>query len=181
MARPRSRNESPEVSTSYMCEFFDVTRETISEWTKNGMPKVETGAYNLKAAFDWWQENINKDDDDATLTAAKRKYWMAKAEKEHLQTQQLKKELIPRPQLVTDRVSRVLAIKKSLLALSTRLESALEMKPRKEIRERVDSEIKKMLEDFSRPSELWPEESQNQKTKSEKTAGRSKKKIRRKK
>ena len=145
------------VSAADMSSFFAVTPKTVAEWAKNGMPRESHGVYHLKRCFDWWLENINKDDDDETLTAAKRKYWTAKAEKEHLATQQLKGQLIPRSQLVGDRVARCLDMRKGLLALAARLTGPCAMKSSSEIRAAVEAEVYRLLTEFSRPSELWPE------------------------
>jgi hypothetical protein len=145
------------LATNQMEQLFGVVRKTVAEWTKAGMPKVSYGRYDLFAVMKWWQENVNsRDSEDINLI--KMRFWGAKADKAEIDVRKAKGALIPRAQLVTDRVSRCLDMRQSLLALSARLESVLEMKPRPVIRATIDAEIRKMLEAFSAPSELWPAE-----------------------
>ena len=148
--RPRTRIATPEVSTSDVCDFFGVTRETISEWTKNGMPKVATGAYHLKACFDWWCENINKDNDDETLTKAKRKYWTAKAEEMETKVAQTKGNLISKEEVVEQWCWRIGEFRQAMLSLPVRLPPILEGKPVREMRDIIQREAHGILEGYSR-------------------------------
>jgi phage terminase Nu1 subunit (DNA packaging protein) len=148
--RPRTRTATPEVSTSDMCEFFSVTRKTIAEWTKAGMPKVAEGAYHLKACFDWWCENINKDNDDETLTAAKRKYWTAKAEEADVKVKIARGKLISLEEVLDQWCKRVAEVKQGLLSLPVRFPPVLEGKTMKEMKVVISAEITRILDGYSR-------------------------------
>ncbi len=153
------------IDTTSASELFETTPKTIIEWEKAAGRekrsfKISHGTYDIRKLLAWWLENIHESKQETTTTKDSReRYWHAKADKEELLTKQLKGELVPRSQLVSDRVERCLSLNKSLLALSVRLETCLEMKSKKEIRAKIDEEVRRMQTAFSAPSELWPEKS----------------------
>ena len=73
------------VKTSECCAFFNVSRPTLKVWHARGCPKVGYGRWDLVAVFAWWQDNILQDPACAeSMSAAKAKYWGAKANREVL-------------------------------------------------------------------------------------------------
>lgn len=85
-------------SAKEMQILLSVSRETLSQYVKAGMPKVSRGVYNVKLSMDWWLENVytgktEKDDED--MTEAKRRYWSSKADEAELKVKLRKGELMP--------------------------------------------------------------------------------------
>ena len=59
------------VSSGFIADLFGVQTQSIADWVTRGLPKIAHGKFDLKVAFDWWQENINTDPADATTSDAR--------------------------------------------------------------------------------------------------------------
>ena len=138
------------LETQHLEKLFRVTRETIAQWTKAGMPKVAYGKYDLFACMDWWHENVNARDDDESTSRIKGRYWRAKAEKAEVEVAQAKARLISRADVIDQWCARAAEMKQSLLGWSTRLPPRIEGRALSEIRDIIDEEARKLLESYAR-------------------------------
>jgi len=133
-----------------MVELFQVTRETISEWTKAGMPKVGHGKYDLCPAFEWWKENINTDEEDSSSAIARGRYWNAKAEQAEIDVAERRGELIRRADVITEWCKRVAEFRQGCLSMPVRLPAVLEGKTAPQMRAIIDTYARTLLEGYSR-------------------------------
>lgn len=118
--------ESPDgailVSTQALIRIFDITKQTINKWTKNGCPRYSRGWYDLHEVIVWRGIGRTGDRDATDSPAAKKlkadadiKY--AKARQEELKLAEIMGELIPK-ELVEARLSDTFAgIRQRLLAV----------------------------------------------------------------
>jgi len=92
-AAPTSR-DTWKVGTADLASLLGVTSKTIAEWTKLGMPKLAFATYDFRQVFPWWRDKIYKgpEDKDQTVTEAKRRYWLGKADQIEVKTAALKGE-----------------------------------------------------------------------------------------
>lgn len=134
-------------------KFFDVSRRSLSLWVNAGLPKEARGKFNLKAAFNWWQKNIyqeNTENDDGTMADWRRKYWEAKSKREEVKLQDELGSKIDLEDVKREWVSRILVFKSGMEAFVHRLPPLLEGKDRTEITEILRTEVREILEGYSR-------------------------------
>ena len=139
--------------------FFNVSRQTIYDWTKAGLPKIGRGKYDLKAAFEWYTENILLDrtpSEDEDLTSAKRRYWQSKADMEALKVGREKEELIPVKEIQKKWADRAAEYKNGCFNLVYSLPPLLEGKPQSEIREVIEKQVWKMFDRVYREGRFCP-------------------------
>lgn len=137
------------VTVVQLQKIFGVTRKTISEWVKKGMPKKSHGVYDSVECFSWWQDNINIDKTTGDISIRDR-YWLAKAEVEEVKAAKLKGMLAPKEEFEKQEAYRMACLRGSLLALPGRLALTLEGKRQEDIRELLKHEIFTILEQFRR-------------------------------
>jgi hypothetical protein len=138
------------LSASELALFFKVTRKTIAEWVKIGMPKRSYNVYSSADCLQWWQENIDSAQNGGKAGSARDRYWLAKAESEEIKVSKHKGELAPIAEFEKNEAHRMASLRGSLMALPGRLALALEMKDRESIRETIKREVWAMLENFQR-------------------------------
>ena len=145
-------------STPDLCDLFSVTAMTITNWVKQGMPKLGRGRFDAKAVFAWWQENINAgpEDRDQTIVATKQRYWEAKADNEGLKRDQTKGRLISREEVVREWAWRAGEFRAGLRSWSSRLPMLLEGKDVHQIRETLRDEGDKLLDAYARDGRYTP-------------------------
>ena len=139
--------------------FFNVSRQTIYDWTKAGLPKIGRGKYDLKAAFEWYTENILLDrtpSEDEDLTSAKRRYWQSKADMEALKVGREQAELMPKKDIRKEWAFRAAEYKNGCFNLVHALPPLLEGKDQTEMREIIDDQVWKMFDRVYREGFFFP-------------------------
>ena len=138
------------VTTAEMNELFQVTRETISQWTQAGMPKVGHGKFDLSAVFDWWRENINVDDQEQETASARERYWNAKAEEAELKVGQARGQLMPVADVHHEWACRAAELKSGLRAWASRLAPKVEGKDLVDLRVALRDAADELLRSYCR-------------------------------
>lgn len=64
LEKPKENVCNWKCSIVQLSELFMVTKKTIRDWVKKGMPKDSYSVYDLKKVFPWWLENINSGPED---------------------------------------------------------------------------------------------------------------------
>lgn len=84
-------------NTQETCDFFGVSRETLSTWAKRGCPKVKRGEWDLKEINNWLGKSNGDQDkpsDEARKLKADADYRESKAEKEEIALAVLRGEYV---------------------------------------------------------------------------------------
>jgi len=139
--------------------FFNVTRQTVYDWTKAGLPKLGRGKYDLKAAFEWYTEFILLDrtpSEDEDLTSAKRRYWQSKADMERLKVDREQGELMPIKDIHKKWAFRAAEYKNGAFNLAYSLPPLLEGKPQSEMREVIEKQVWNMFDRVYREGRFCP-------------------------
>lgn len=118
------------IATSELCELFDVHRNTIAQWERNGMPKKARGWYSLKDSIKWVAEHrgVKKNPDDEegmTLSQQKLKYEAQlkeqQAEAATLKNAIAKGEYIRREDVVSDLQRFFVSLRRSMGGFSRKV------------------------------------------------------------
>lgn len=135
-----------------VAKIMDVNWRTIYRWKRDGMPVTKDGYYDLEEIKKWYEEKTGNKDESTTEGKA---YWDEKIKKYKatLLKLELKKataELLPREEVEKGRIARIIAVKRSFLALPTRLAPVLAMKEPREIEAILYEAIIEIIEEFAR-------------------------------
>ncbi|WP_029542908.1 hypothetical protein [Selenomonas sp. AB3002] len=104
-------------STNDTCQFFQISRETLSAWQKKGAPKEGRGKWNIKALMEWRYTGKHVESPETRKLKAEADLKEAKAAQEKIKLGVTKTEFIPAA-LVQSELTRLLAnVKKSLLVV----------------------------------------------------------------
>lgn len=152
--RTRDTEENKFVfTTADACEFFQISRETLSRWEKKGAPKEGRGKWNLKNVMEWRFDGKHSESAETRKLKAEADLKEAKAETEKIKLGVTKGEYIPAYQVKAE-LTRLLAnLKKSLLKISHNVASDLgTMEPElaKIAKNEVDKRINDALKELSK-------------------------------
>lgn len=112
-------------STADTCQFFQISRETLSSWQKKGAPKAGRGKWDIKAIMEWRYTGKNTESPETRKLKAEADLKEAKAAQEKIKLGVTKTEYIPAA-VVQGELARLLAnLKKSLLAIGHNVASDL--------------------------------------------------------
>lgn len=139
-----------------IAKLFNVNPKTVNEWVKVGMPKSAYGRYDIFLIMEWWQENINKDPENAETADARGRYWNAKADEAEIKVAEIRGNLIDKSTVVSEWGKRAGELKQSLMALPMSLPPVLEGKDIKTMRDLIRAEVVKMLEGYCRDGKFCP-------------------------
>ena len=105
-------------STADTCEFFQISRETLSRWEKKGAPKVSRGKWDIKAVMEWRFGGAHTESPETRKLKAEADLKEAKAAQEKIKLGVTKDEFIP-ANIMKAELKRLFAnMKKSMLAIS---------------------------------------------------------------
>ena len=112
-------------STADTCNFFQISRETLSTWQKKGAPKAGRGKWNIKALMEWRFSGKKIESPTTRKLKAEADLKEAKAAQEKIKLGVTKAEFIPAAEIQSE-LARLLAnLKKSLLAIGHNVASDL--------------------------------------------------------
>lgn len=134
-----------------ICEFFGITRATLSNWVKKGAPKAEYGKYDLKKLVEWrYSSGLSPETRKIQAEADLKEY---KASQEKIRLGILEGEYV-KTAVVSKDVRRLLtALKRSLMAIGHDVATdlnALDSDVALEAKEIVDKRITMALEQMAR-------------------------------
>ena len=135
-------------SAEEVAQFMDVSERTVYRWRNEGMPVTKDGYYDLERIRVWFEEREKIGDGEGKA------YWEEKIRKYRatLLELELKKataELISSEEVERGRIIRIIAVKRSLLALPTRLAPALSMQEPREIEVILYEAISEIIDEFA--------------------------------
>lgn len=146
-------------STEQLCQLFRVTRKTIAEWVKKGMPKIAIGTFDFQKVFPWWMDGIYQglEDRDETITEAKRKYWVERARRETMRNDIQVGALLPCDKVYPAWSERAADLRQSLITLPPRMAPILSSRSEDEIRSKLREEVFTILTNFCRDGIYTPQ------------------------
>ncbi|MGL5268908.1 MAG: hypothetical protein ACRC7I_00050 [Selenomonadaceae bacterium] len=140
-------------STQETCDFFGISRESLSSWEKKGAPKEGRGKWDLKKLVEWRFGGGRKESPEIRKLKAEADLKEAKARQEQIKLGVTEEEFIPIKTVTADLRRLFTVLKRNLLAIghdvatdlnSFDAEAALEAK------KVVDKHIAEALEQMSR-------------------------------
>ena len=104
-------------STADTCQFFQISRETLSSWQKKGAPKEGRGKWNIKALMEWRYTGKNTESPETRKLKAEADLKESKAAQERIKLGVTQNEYIPASVVQSELVRLLGNLKKSLLAI----------------------------------------------------------------
>ena len=104
-------------STADTCQFFQISRETLSSWQKKGAPKEGRGKWDIKALMEWRYTGKNAESPETRKLKAEADLTESKAAQERIKLGVTQNEYIPASVIQSERVRMLGNLKKSLLAI----------------------------------------------------------------
>ena len=139
-------------STADTCEFFQISRETLSTWQKKGAPKAGRGKWNIKALMEWRFDGKHTDSPEVRKLKAEADLKEAKAAQEKIKLS-VKKDEFVNVFVVRSELTRLLAnLKKNLLAMGHQVASnlaSLDMEAAELTKSEVDKRVNEALAEMA--------------------------------
>ncbi|MFA4905055.1 MAG: hypothetical protein WC645_00975 [Candidatus Margulisiibacteriota bacterium] len=142
-----------------VAKVMDVSYRTVYRWKKDGMPVMGDGFYDLEQIKVWHTQRKDKNKNRATegkdfWDEKIRKYKAAMLE---LALKKATGDLVSKDEVEKGRIARVIAVKRTLLALPTRLAPALAMKEPREIEAALYESLSEIVDEFAGTRRLQDE------------------------
>ncbi len=141
------------LSTQEICDFFDISRETLSSWGKKGAPKVSRGKWNLKELVKWRYAGENIDSPSLRKLKAEAELKETKVRQEKIKLGVAKREFIPVAEVNEELTRLMLNLKKSLLAIGHHVATelaTLDADAAELAKTTVDKRIQEALQEMSK-------------------------------
>lgn len=165
MNKNSSKNEKPDnpyiFNTAQTCEFFNVSRETLSGWAKRGAPKEGRGSWDLKKLVEWklGSDKVKEESPELRKLKADVRYRETKADLEEIKKMEKVGQYVS-----VDDVERTLAevflrIKQGLLFMGHRIATELNAQYPElalDAKRLVDEEVAKGLTQLAQAGEYGP-------------------------
>lgn len=131
-----------------VAEVMDVSERTIYRWRNEGMPVTPDGFYDLEKIRLWVEEREKAENESGKI------FWEAKIRKYkatllEIDLRKAQNELVSREEVERDEVARIIAVKRSFLALPTRMAPILAMKEPREIETLLYEAIGEIIDEFA--------------------------------
>jgi len=142
-----------------VAKVMEVSYRTVYRWKKDGMPVMGDGFYDLEQIKMWHTQRRDKNKNPATegkdfWDEKIRKYKAAMLE---LELKKATGDFVSRDEVEKGRIARVIAVKRTLLALPTRLAPALAMKEPREIEVALYESLSEIIDEFAGTRRLQDE------------------------
>lgn len=148
------------LDTKQLCNDLEITRNTVTLWVKAGLPHTKEGKksfFNRQQVIDWMTKNKKdgrpgrpKGELPEEIKKAQLRVLLAKAENEEIKLKVGKGELMSKSDVEQGRLLRIQMVKNGLLGLASSLSSQLVGLSAIEIQNRIESEVMRLLEAFSK-------------------------------
>jgi len=131
-----------------VARIMGVSYRTVQRWKKDGMPETKDGYYDLETVRTWHAARLEEDNTEgkAFWDERIRKY---KASMLELELKKATGEVVSRDEVEKGRIARVIAVKRELLAIPTRLAPVLAMKEPREIELVLYESLSEIIDEFS--------------------------------
>lgn len=132
-----------------VAKVMEVTYRTVQRWKREGMPVTKEGFYDLEEIKAWHLSRT-----ETGKRAKGKDFWDEKISKfkagllelELLQTSGM---LLPKEEVERDRINRIIAVKRTFLALPTRMAPILAMKEPREIEALLSEAVGEIIDEFA--------------------------------
>ena len=129
---------------------LDVSVRTVYYWAKEGMPVTQEGNYDLLEIKAWrMTQQSHKDLRDTEKDKWDIEYRKNKALLAELDLNRALGEVLPRDEVEKGRIARIIAVKRSFLALPTIMAPLLAMKEPREIETLLYDAIAEIIDEFA--------------------------------
>lgn len=140
-------------STHDTCEFFGISRQTLSEWGKKGAPQVSRGKWNIKELNDWKVGGKGTESPESRKLKAEADFKEAKAAQEQIKLDVTKGKFVPAYEVQAEITKLMTNLKKSLLAISHHVATGLatmDVSFAEVAKKEVDERIREALTELSK-------------------------------
>lgn len=132
-----------------VAKVMEVTYRTVQRWKREGMPVTKEGFYDLEEIKAWHLSTLAKG-----KRAKGKDFWDEKISKfkagllelELLETSGM---LLPKEEVEQDRINRIMTVKRTFLALPTRMAPILAMKEPREIEGLLYEAVCEIIDEFA--------------------------------
>lgn len=132
-----------------VARIMGVSYRTVQRWKMDGMPVNKDGFYDLEAVKVWHSERIGKDEAEEGKSFWDEKIRKYKAGMLEIELKKATGELVEKDEVEKGRIARIIAVKRSLLALPTQLAPVLAMKEPREIEVLLNEALAEIIDEFS--------------------------------
>ena len=119
--KPENKNATVEekfiLSTKDICDFFNISRESLSSWEKKGAPKVSRGKWDLKKLVEWRLGGGKTESSEARKLRAEADLKEAKARQEQIKLGVTEEEFIQVKTVTADLRRLFMVLKRNLRAI----------------------------------------------------------------
>lgn len=153
------------LNTEKTGEFFGVTRETLSAWSKRGAPKEARGWWNIRELMMWLGKmpasgsdgTVGEVSAEARKLHADAEYRELKAAREKIALEALMGQLMHRNEVAAEWARRIAELKTSLMALARKIAGQMpDPDTRRVVESVIANEVRDYLEQYSRAGKYTP-------------------------
>ncbi len=142
-----------------VAKVMDVSYRTVYRWKKDGMPVTSDGFYDLEQIKTW---HVHKKDKNKNPATEGKDFWDEKIRKYkaamlELELKKATGDFVSKDEVEKGCIARVIAVKRTLLALPTRLAPALAMKEPREIEAALYEALSEIVDEFAGTRRLQDE------------------------
>jgi len=140
-------------STKEVCDFFGISRESLSSWEKKGAPKEARGKWDLKKLVEWRFGGGHKESPEIRKLKAEADLKEAKARQEQIKLGVTEEDFIPVKTVTADLRRLFMVLKRNLRSIGHNVATNLnsfDAEASLEAKKVVDKHIDEALEQMSR-------------------------------
>lgn len=140
-------------STADTCDFFSISRDTLSSWAKKGAPKIGRGKWDIRKLMLWRYEQQKNISPEARKLEADARYRELKAEMTEIQRDILNGKYIASAEVYKTLVECFGKIKSILLFTSNQIATDLSSQYPEItllVKEKIDKQIERCLNELSK-------------------------------
>lgn len=140
-------------STADTCDFFSISRDTLSSWAKKGAPKIGRGKWDIRKLMLWRYEQQKNVSPEARKLEADARYRELKAEMTEIQRDILNGKYIASAEVYKTLVECFGKIKSILLFTSNQIATDLSSQYPEItllVKEKIDKQIERCLNELSK-------------------------------
>ena len=132
-----------------VAEVMGISYRTAQRWKKAGMPMTKEGFFDLEQIESWHLQRNEKSEIKESKDFWDEKIRKYKAKILELELKRIRGEIISKEEVIRSRITRIIAIKRSLLSLPTRLACIMAMKEPREIEVILSEALGEIIDEFS--------------------------------
>ncbi len=140
-------------STADICDFFSISRETLTNWAKKGAPKIGRGKWDLRQLVLWKYEQQENVSPEARKLEADAKYRELKVQMTEIQRDILNGKYIASDEVYKSLTECFAKIKSVLLFTSNQISTEISSQYPEItllVKERMDKQIERCLNELAK-------------------------------